>query len=261
MKKQEPIATQMDEIVFEYRNKNYGAYILRKMYNKQMVRSLFLAVAMMIAGLAYPLVLSYKANDGARYIPVGVDADLLRVVKPHVDLPELPKTLPQNLEIPKRLVFKAPIIVEGEVPEDIGLNMEDFNRTSVNIPVNITEETFVSPKEIVIEMVDNKPPEIFVEEMPSYRGGDTERQKFLFDNIKYPQQAIETGIQGTVYVQFIVDSKGNITDVKMMRGIGGGCDDEAVRIVKMMPQWNPGKQNGKTVRVLFTMPVVFRLQS
>lgn len=262
MKNQEPITAQMDEIVFEHRNKNYGAYILRKMYNRQIVRALFLASAVMIAGLAYPLVLSYKANNGVRYVPVGIDVDLLRVAKPHVDVPELPKTNAQNPEIPKPLAFKAPIIVDEEVPGDIDIfNQDDRNKYTNSVLVDVSEEPVAVEKDEAIEIKGEEKIPIFVEEMPSYRGGDAERQKFLADNIKYPPQAIETGIQGTVYVQFIVDSKGNITDVKMLRGIGGGCDDEAVRIVKMMPQWNPGKQNGKTVRVLYTMPVVFRINS
>jgi protein TonB len=91
-------------------------------------------------------------------------------------------------------------------------------------------------------------------------GGEDARNKFLAENIKYPQQASENGIQGTVYVSFVVDSKGNVTDVKVLRGIGGGCDEEAIRVVRSMPQWHPGKQNGKQVRVLFNMPIYFRLQ-
>jgi protein TonB len=262
MKNQEPITAQMDEIVFEYRNKNYGAYILRKMYNKQIVRALFLSSAVMIAGLAYPLVLSYNATKGAIHIIDKGEVELMKLKKPPVDLPEIPKTQQQNSEIPKRLVFVAPNIVEGEVPDDVDIfNMDDRNKYNNFVPVDVSEEPVAVKKEEVIEIKAEEILQIFVEEMPSYRGGDAERQKFLADNIKYPPQAIETGIQGTVYVQFIVDSKGNITDVKMLRGIGGGCDDEAVRIVKMMPQWNPGKQNGKMVRVLFTMPVVFKLQS
>ncbi len=262
MKNQEPIAAQMDEIVFEHRNKNYGAYILRKMYNKQIVRALFLATAIMIAGLAYPLALSYKANNGARYVPVDVDVNLLNVPKPHVDIPQLPKTLQKNSEIPKRLVFVAPNIVAGEAPGDIDIfNMDDRNKYSNSVPVNVTEEPVAMKKEDVIEIKNDEPPVLFAEEMPIYPGGDAGRMKFLADNIKYPQFALENGIQGTVYVQFIIDSKGNITDFKIQRGIGGGCDEEAERVIKMMPQWHAGKQNGKPVRVIFNMPVVFRINS
>jgi protein TonB len=100
-----------------------------------------------------------------------------------------------------------------------------------------------------------------VEIMPSFPGGDEERQKFLYDHIVYPQGAAENGIEGTVYIQFIVDTKGNITDVKILRGIGQGCDEEVLRVVKMMPQWNPGRQNGRNVRVLYNMAISFKLNS
>jgi TonB family protein len=99
-----------------------------------------------------------------------------------------------------------------------------------------------------------------VEEMPSFPGGEIARNKFLSENIVFPQLATESGIQGTVYVSFIVDSKGNITDAKILHGIGGGCDEEALRVVKMMPNWKPGRQNGKLVRVLFNMPIYFTLK-
>lgn len=99
-----------------------------------------------------------------------------------------------------------------------------------------------------------------VEEMPQYPGGDEKRLKFLAENIQFPVAASESGIQGTVYVSFIVNTNGKIMDVKILRGIGGGCDEEAMRVVKQMPRWIPGKQNGKYVRVLYNMPIVFRLQ-
>lgn len=99
-----------------------------------------------------------------------------------------------------------------------------------------------------------------VEEMPSFPGGDIERNKFLAQSIVYPRQASENGIQGTVYVSFIVNTDGKIEDVKILRGIGGGCDEEALRVVKHMPRWKPGMQDGKKVRFLYTMPVHFKLQ-
>ena len=99
-----------------------------------------------------------------------------------------------------------------------------------------------------------------IEEMPSFPGGDAARNKFLSENIVYPRQAAENRIQGTVYISFIVNTEGNIENVKILRGIGGGCDEEASRVVKLMPRWKAGKQNGKIVSVFYTMPVKFRLQ-
>ena len=79
------------------------------------------------------------------------------------------------------------------------------------------------------------------------------------ENIKYPEAAKKQGIQGTVYVSFVVEKDGTVSNVKLLKGIGGGCDEESIRIVKGMPKWKPGIQNGKTVRVLFNMPIYFKL--
>jgi periplasmic protein TonB len=98
-----------------------------------------------------------------------------------------------------------------------------------------------------------------VEEMPQYPGGDNARIKFLQDNIIYPKFAKEAGIQGTTYVTFVVNEDGSVSDVKIARGIGGGCDEEAVRVTRLMPKWEPGRQSGKPVRVQFNMPVKFTL--
>jgi protein TonB len=99
-----------------------------------------------------------------------------------------------------------------------------------------------------------------VEEMPSFPGGDKRRNRFLATNLVYPELATKYGIQGTVYIQFVIDADGFVTNVKVLQGIGGGCDEEAVRVVKLMPKWIPGKQKGKPVSVLFNMPIYFKLE-
>ncbi|MFH1319604.1 MAG: energy transducer TonB [Bacteroidota bacterium] len=100
---------------------------------------------------------------------------------------------------------------------------------------------------------------LVVEEMPTFGNGDKDLINYLAKNIKYPEMAKNAGIQGTVNLSFIVNKKGKITNVKVLRGIGGGCDEEAMRIVKNMPRWNPGKQRGKPVKVSFSLPVRFKL--
>ena len=100
---------------------------------------------------------------------------------------------------------------------------------------------------------------IVVENMPEFPGGKKAFLKYLFDNIKYPESAKKKGIHGRVFINFTVEKDGSITDVKILRGIGGGCDEEAVRVVKAMPKWIPGKQDGKAVRVDFNLPVKFVL--
>ena len=102
---------------------------------------------------------------------------------------------------------------------------------------------------------------VIVEEMPAFPGGDKALRQFVSNNLIYPIKAREAGIQGTVYVTFIVDKKGYIRNIKIIRGIGGGCDEEAVRVVKLMPKWNPGTQNGKPVNVKFNLPLNYSINT
>jgi TonB family protein len=99
-----------------------------------------------------------------------------------------------------------------------------------------------------------------VEHMPEYVGGSNAMNAFIASNISYPQKAKETGIQGTVYVTFVIDETGAVGNAKVIRGIGKECDVEALRVVKMMPKWKPGKQSGKNVKVAFTLPIKFSLK-
>lgn len=116
------------------------------------------------------------------------------------------------------------------------------------------------PAVVVEEVVEEEPIFQVVEEMPSFPGGDAECMRFLSKNIKYPTIAQENGIQGRVILQFVVNKDGSIVDVTVARSVDPYLDKEAVRVVKMMPKWTPGKQRGKPVRVKYTLPVMFRLQ-
>ena len=104
--------------------------------------------------------------------------------------------------------------------------------------------------------------EIFqiVEEMPQFLGGEEKLMEYVAKNITYPLIARETGIQGRVFIGFVVEPDGSISNVRLLRGIGGGCDEEAVRVIKSMPRWEPGKNQGKTVRVSYQIPIFFKLQ-
>jgi protein TonB len=145
-------------------------------------------------------------------------------------------------------------IVEDDVDvdTDIEIDAESDDATEMQEYVAVQVEDEESQAEAEIFTV--------VEESPGFPGGDVARIQFLQENIKYPQMARESGIQGTVYVTFVVERDGRVTDVKVLRGIGGGCDEEAIRVIKAMPKWNPGKQRGKPVRVQFNMPIKFTLQ-
>ncbi len=115
------------------------------------------------------------------------------------------------------------------------------------------------PKDTTETNLDSGEVFVFVEVIPEYPGGDQARLAYLRDNIKYPKKAREQGIQGTVYLTFVVEKDGNVSSVKVLRGIGGGCDEESVRVVSNMPKWKPGTQRGRQVRVQYSMPIKFTL--
>ena len=228
-------AKNLDEIVFRNRNKEYGAYELRTKYKKFVTRSLVISIAVLLFGVLIPFFIfkqSYSANQDQQ-----VSVEMTDMNKPKQEAAPPPPPPPPEATVEQKAKFTAPVVV-SDTNVTTEINQDDLNKT-VNTNVN-TEE-------------------VVVEEMPSFPGGDEARQKFLLENTKYPQMAKESGIQGTVYVTFVVDEKGKVADVRVLRGIGGGCDEEAMRVVKLMPSWNPGKQSGKAVRVQFNMPIKFTL--
>ena len=125
----------------------------------------------------------------------------------------------------------------------------------------LAQEDVVAPKEETIQMVEPAKPAVFtgVEEMPQFPGGEKALYAYVIKELKYPKMAKENGIQGTVYVTFVIQADGTITNPKVIRGIGGGCDEESIRIVKGMPKWIPGKQGGKEVIVQYNLPIRFKL--
>ena len=167
--------------------------------------------------------------------------------------------------------FTAPEIKKDEEvnPEDEIKSQDDLSKSNTAIGAfdvkgNDEEAGEVLKAQQVV--VDEKPAEeetkIFdvVEQMPTFPGGDAALMKYLSDHIKYPVVAEENGIQGRVICTFVVERDGSITDVKVMKSVDPSLDKEAIRVLKGMPHWIPGKQNGSAVRVKFTVPVTFRLQ-
>lgn len=150
---------------------------------------------------------------------------------------------------------------------------EEVIKEEVVISTESTEETEVKIVEQVEEVVEETQIFTIVEDMPRFPGcekestyekkmacAELEMRKYLRDNIKFPRMAIDAGISGTVYVGFVVSTNGNIEDVKVLKGLGGGCDEEAIRVVKNMPSWSPGKQRNKPVKVQYTLPIKFSLK-
>jgi len=151
--------------------------------------------------------------------------------------------------------------VEQPIIEEIPDEVEIEEKIEVNFDVDVQEETVIKEVVIADAPVAEKADEIFdvVETMPTPPGGMEGWNKYLSKNLKYPTQARRMGIEGTVYVVFVVNTDGSIQDVDILRGIGGGCDEEAMRVVKNAPAWTPGKQRGRPVRVKMRLPIRFKL--
>lgn len=150
------------------------------------------------------------------------------------------------------------VTVINIVEDDVEIEDDEIEiDADVDMDTEVEEYIPVEMDEDIIEEA-----EIFsvVESMPSFPGGEAQLYRYLGKSIHYPTMAQESGVQGRVYVTFVVEVDGSITDIKILRGIGGGCDEEAMRVVRAMPRWNPGKQRGQSVRVQFNLPVRFVLQ-
>jgi protein TonB len=208
-------------------------------------KSIFLQV-----GLVISLALVFLAYEWKRYDKTDNDWDQMEVIEIPEELTQITR---QEIEPPKPKPQTTDIeeVEDDEEVEDIIINVEDDMDAEV--------QDFVPVDDNVEEPVEA---EIFtvVEESPSFPGGDEKLYEFLQKNMKYPQMARESGIQGIVYVTFVVEPDGSISNVRVLRDIGGGCGEESIRVVKAMPRWTPGKQRGKAVRVLFNLPVKFTLQ-
>jgi len=211
-------------------------------------KALFFEIGLILALVIVLVSFEYKSYDKitidlASRIVQDVPEEIIPITEQKVKPPPPP---------PPKQVTQIKIVEDDvEVEDDLDIDVEADDQTEV--------EEYVPPVEDE-EEVDEA--EIFtvVESMPTFPGGMGALMKYLAQNIKYPPLAKESGIQGRVFINFVVEPNGSISNVKVLRGIGGGCDEEAVRVVKSMPKWSPGKQRGKPVRVSYNLPVKFTLQ-
>lgn len=195
-----------------------------------------------------------------------VKVELKKIEMPKEDIKKPPPPPPpKKVEPPKPASqrFVPPVIKRDEEVKKEPPKVEDITVNTATETVKSDETKYVpqEPPKVEAGPVEN-PDKVFefVEQVPAFPGGNDALFAYLQKNIKYPPIARENGIEGKVFLSFVVDKSGQIRDIKVKRGIGGGCDEEAVRVVRNMPSWKPGKQNGKEVNVMFTLPIKFTLQ-
>jgi periplasmic protein TonB len=249
-----------DEMVFENRNKEYGAYVLRQGYSRGIAVGLFIVFALMTLALSYSRIAKLFGGDEVSVNPVPKKLVYTELsAPPPIDKPKPPPPQIQLPKLQKVIKFVPPKVVKEQVVEEVP-TIQEIKETET-AAVEVDGSTDVVFEEPVQEVVVADPNEIFtvVEQNPEYPGGYDAMMNFVRANMVYPPAARRLGIEGTVYVSFIVHKTGVIDEVKILRGVSAECDKEAIRVISKMPNWIPGKQNGHLVNVRFTLPLKFRL--
>ncbi len=266
------------DLVFEGKNKRYGAYRLRQSSSKRHLYALAVVLILMILIMLTPQV-------------IGVVEELTRKpdlgpIEEVVELSNLPieeqvpqeniirqESAPPLPPLKSSIQFVPPVIAADDevTDEDVMRTQDEVQASDLMISVADVKGTVeehgidiaeLQQQKVIVEAEpeEEKPCEV-VEQNPEFPGGIAELNKFLSDNIRYPVIAQENGIQGRVIIRFVVSRTGDISNVEVLRGVDPSLDREAVRVVESMPRWIPGRQRGRAVPVYFTLPVHFRLQN
>jgi protein TonB len=248
-----------DDIVFEKRNREYGAYVLRQGYSNNILVGVIFTGLLVIFIICYSYFAAiFKGNDRTEAVQLKKLVYTELSAPPPIDKPKPPPPQIQLPKLQKVIKFVPPKVVKEQIVEEVPTIEEIKQNETAAVETEGSAVVFEEPVEEVIVEDDN---ELFtvVEQNPEFNGGYTAMMEYLQKNMVYPPNARRMQIEGTVYVSFIVNKNGSISDVKVMRGIMTECDKEAVRVVEKMPPWKPGKQNGRNVNVRFTLPLKFRL--
>jgi len=268
--------TQWLDLVFQDRNKSYGAYQLRKNNNETTSMAFFYACMLFSALIVVPWVYGQMAHTMPTIpipqLPDPVEVSFAKIHDPKPITP--PAALPPAMQMPlksiqyTRMVVAPVDLTNIEPPTQLAVSQSVISTvtsagadaTSINhleILNGVPGGTGVAetPSETAIFSIDA------IESYPEFPGGQEAFVKFLRKNLRYPGIAAESGIQGKVILSFVIETNGDLSHIKVMRGIGSGCDEEAIRVLSKSPQWKPGIQNKRNVRVAYTLPINFSLSN
>ena len=253
------------DVVFAGRNKSYGAYELRKDNSKTTSKALLIGSLLFVGLVSMPLIIRYISGILPDNTEEFKQTEVVLAAPPPIDKdtppppPEPPKPKVDQVRFPPPVVVPAEKVRDEEPPTVEELKKADPGQKTIegdpNAEIKIDEPAGNS------EVTEDNSIRDFasVEVMPEFQGGQAGWGRYLSKTMKYPSIARENNITGRVIVSFVVEKNGDLSDVKVLRGIGGGCDEEAVRVLKAAPAWKPGIQNGRPVRVAYTMPIFFQL--
>ena len=268
------------DIIFDHKNKDFGAYVLRKnsikRHNKAMIVVIVLIVVIYILSLLVTTIqqriAESRPKDEIEQVMVNIETapeeEEEEEVQERIEQPE-PEALPEEI-LNTVKVTELLIAEDEEVTEEDEIKSADelqetetaFGQTNFDQGTDDRNVVREHKDEVIVEEKTPEPEKVFtaVEQMPAFPGGDAELMKYLSSHINYPPMAMENNIQGRVIVQFVVTKTGKVGEVKVVRGVDRDLDNEAVRVVKSLPDFIPGKMNGQAVNVWYTLPVTFKLQ-
>lgn len=255
------------DIIFDKRNKTYGGYELRRNYNRRVKKAAGIMAVCFTAILSFSFI-AVRHNEiivKPNTKPITV-CDLGLVVPPVVPPPHPSTPPPAATPHANTHIFTPPeIVIDKQIPDDKVMpenaamnNAQPGLATSTGDVTDIGTNVHGPNTNTGIVDMGNRPntPVRWVEQMPEFSGNMNE---YMSSHLLYPEAATSASISGKVIIEFVVNEDGSVSNVKVLRGIGGGCDEEAARMVSSMPKWKPGKQNGMPVKVLFTLPINFVL--
>ena len=267
---------EWNEIIFEGKNKEYGAYEMRRSSSNRHVIALLISLALVVFVWFLPTLAETVASMRRTADNISEDtvlANLQKELEDQVQEKDIirEETAPPPPPLKSTIQFTAPEIVDAEdIKEDEEMKSQDeLAESKVQISIANVDGTDdehgidiadLEQHKVIAEVVDEKIYD-FVEQQAGFPGGEEALRKFLKDNMTYPAVAQENGIQGKVFLKFVVNKSGEVSDIQVIRSIDSSLDKEAIRVVKLMPKWVPGKQNGQAVNVYFTLPVSFVLSN
>jgi protein TonB len=259
MAKEKDKVPAFDDIVFEFRNQEYGAYQLRKKYNRNVIIALIIGVVIISTAIITPYLNAKALESRQKRAERQVDIQMENLDTPNETVAPPPPPPPPPQDVVQQARYVPPVVVDSIKPEEAQQLM-----TADEAQVEVRNEEVVEVVEQVKEEVQEEEPEpepfVVVEEMPMFPGGDAELLKYIAEHTNYPEVAKENNIQGRVIVRFCVTSKGGVNQVSVLKGVDPELDAEAVRVVNSLPAFKPGKQGGKPVPVWYMVPITFTLK-
>ena len=252
------------DLIFDPRYRNYGGYELRTSSSRRVFRSFLIASVLFVLFVSSPLLIKQifpKKTDKVISVRVLTDIqlekpedDLMKEVPPPpAQLKNTIKFVPPVVKPDEQVTEEQPLTQKELLDENTTIGKVDFDKGSDDpaAPAGTAENGKIGgDSDIPFEVVD---------QMPQFPGGEREMMRFIRNNLRYPVSAQANAVQGTVILNFVVNREGKIVNIKVIKSIGFGCDEESVRVLEKMPMWSPGKQKGQTVLVSFTMPIRFVL--